>query len=246
MTNILIAIDDSRKARQSLTSLIYIYIKRQALWGIWENKFCCRMLAWWCLPGCAWRTFHDTLTLQIWPQVSSRQIKPHFYLHRNFCAPYRELKNLPMILDCGWAKEGSCNCQALVWILLYHLTFLFLFRIGLISSHFWNGFSSQIQSMDMALYDYDYLLLDWAWLCCTKHPAGRVDFVLDLVLIICLCQLNVSLGLNTGQLDTIKQNGKVVIRTEHKIWEKRVTFRYRFHIKTHRKRMFRPTNVYFY
>ena len=92
--------------------------------------------------------------------------------------------------------------------------------------------------MDMALHCMvtGYLLLDWAWLCCTTHPAGRVDFVLDLVLIICLCQLNVSLGLNTGQLDTIKQNGKVVIRTEHQILEKRVTFRYRFHIKNHRKR----------
>ena len=86
--------------------------------------------AWLCLAYFSWHTHTANMT-------SSRQIKPHFYLHRNFCAPYRELKNLPMIPDCGWAKEGSCNCQALVWILLYYLTFYFILYLPVLISNFW-------------------------------------------------------------------------------------------------------------
>lgn len=86
--------------------------------------------AWLCLAYFSWHTHTANMT-------SSRQIKPHFYLHRNFCAPYRELKNLPMIPDCGWAKEGSCNCQALVWILLYYLTFYFILYLSVLISNFW-------------------------------------------------------------------------------------------------------------
>ena len=96
--------------------LVNINMKRQALWDIGTNKFC-RMSAGWCLPGSAglayfsWHTAHSHCTANM---TWSRQIKPHFYLHWNFFAPYRELKNLQMILDCGWAEEGSWNCQALM------------------------------------------------------------------------------------------------------------------------------------